>query len=116
MYVEKIFAEGEVLVVFQDEMWDLYWVERWYMLSFVFRHLAFQNGCVGAVDYDGSFGIVCGDGVVVDEVVGEDVFKVLLGGASKFYIQVSCSIRSFDFASVEHAGRGHKKVLGGCVG
>ncbi len=66
LYVEKIFAEGEVLVVCKDGLGDLYRVERWDMLSFVLRHLAFQCASAGAVNRDGSFGVVGGDGAVVD--------------------------------------------------
>ena len=72
--------------MFKNKMGDKYGFECRYVLSPVLRYLAFQCGCVGTVDRDGSLGVVCGNGAVVYQVVGEYVFEVLLGGASEFYI------------------------------
>jgi hypothetical protein len=83
---EKILANGDVLVVGKNELWDLDGSESWHVLSIVLRHLSFQCGRVGAVDGNGSFHIVCCDGAVVDEVVCEYVFEMLLGRSSKFGI------------------------------
>ena len=83
---EKILANGDVLVVGKNELWDLDGSESWHVLSIVLRHLSFQCGRAGAVDGNGSFRIVCCDGAVVDEVVCEYVFEMLLGRSSKFGI------------------------------
>ena len=60
-----------------------------------------EGGYVGTVDEESPFGVINGNGAVSDEILGKNLFELMLRRAPNLSINCSSLVRSFNFATWE---------------
>ena len=86
VYPEDIYEDPYIVVLCDDGDWDPYGFVVWNAVILFLCSFSFQSSDVGAVDGEGSFGVVWGNGAVSYQVVLKNVCEFLFGRSADLFI------------------------------